>query len=407
MDIFIIFIELFNTKLNLMKKILLLCCLLTQAIAAFSTTYTVKSEAEFKEKVTMLQAGDKIKIANGTYRPWTVTIPVSGTAAAPVYIEAETKGKVIFTGATDKTIFKITGNFVVLKGITFKGCTVFRSERNAGILVEMDKSEFSRLTECRFEQDTAKSQFLPLVVIAGKGKNNQVDNCLFSQNVDNMDVQVRVSKESTPQYTLIEKNIFQDKKKVSWSNYNGGECVQIGQDPVLSGNIPSNSIVRSNRFLRCSAEPEVISNKSSNNLYENNYIEDCESELVMRGGYDCTVINNTIKGGLSGIRVNGGGHVISGNKITGVKTAIRLMYGMTKTRDEIGFYVAANNCTIKNNKIENVATGILIGDSKNADWTGKFDTKRYPSRTQQDVAPYNITVEHNSFSNVQNKIVEN
>lgn len=50
------------------------------------------------------------------------------------------------------------------------------------------------------------------------------------------------------------------------------------------------------------------------------------------------------------------------------------MYGMAKGKTEIGFYIAASDCIIKYNRIENAVTGIVIGDSKNADWTGKFDT---------------------------------
>ena len=54
----------------------------------------------------------------------------------------------------------------------------------------------------------------------------------------------------------------------------------------------------------CNGEPEVISNKSSNNIYRKNYFEDCDGELVMRGGHDCVIDSNVIKGGNSGIRVD-------------------------------------------------------------------------------------------------------
>jgi poly(beta-D-mannuronate) lyase len=75
------------------------------------------------------------------------------------------------------------------------------------------------------------------------------------------------------------------------------------------------------------------------------------------------------------------------------------MYGMAKGKIDTGFYIAASDCVIKNNLIKNCSTGILIGGSKNADWKGKFDTKRYPSSTMQDVAPFNNEVENNRISN--------
>ena len=81
------------------------------------------------------------------------------------------------------------------------------------------------------------------------------------------------------------------------------------------------------------------------------------------------------------------------------------MYGMAKGKNEIGFYVAASDCLVKNNKISGATTGILIGDSKNADWTGKFDTTRYPSRVMQDVAPFNITLIDNDITETDKPVV--
>jgi hypothetical protein len=263
------------------------------------------------------------------------------------------------------------------------------------------------MTDCVFQKNEVMSQFMPIVVVSGKGESNRVDHCLFISNVNNMEVQVVVAKETTPLHTLIDHNEFKYKAKVTWPVFNGGECVQVGQDPVLLGTISSYTTVMDNRFIECNGEPEVISNKCSDNRYINNYLENCEGELVMRGGFDCLVNSNTIKGGTCGIRVNGAHHRVTHNNISNVKTAIRLMYGMTIGRTEIGFYIAPTDCVISNNKINSVQTGIFIGDSKNADWTGKFDVKRYPSRTVQDVPPANNKIENNSISDAQTEIMRN
>ena len=66
----------------------------------------------------------------------------------------------------------------------------------------------------------------------------------------------------------------------------------------------------------------------------------------MRGGHNCVIDSNVIKGGNSGIRVNGTGHVITHHEISNVKTAIRLLYGMARGRTDIGFYVAASDCVM-------------------------------------------------------------
>jgi poly(beta-D-mannuronate) lyase len=79
-----------------------------------------------------------------------------------------------------------------------------------------------------------KAQFTPIVIISGKGEYNRVDNCRFISNVDNQEVQIKITKPMhVPQFTLVDHNLFRDKAgKVTWANFNGGECVQVGQDPI-------------------------------------------------------------------------------------------------------------------------------------------------------------------------------
>lgn len=276
-----------------------------------------------------------------------------------------------------------------------------------GFLIELKNAQYCRVTDCTFTKNTAKDQFMPIVVISGKGDHNRVDHCNFISNVDNQELQVKITADAVPLHSLIDHNIFKDKAKVSWKVSNGGECVQIGQDPVLLGTQYAYTTVRDNRFIHCDAEAEVISNKSSGNQYINNYFENCDGELVMRGGHDCLIDSNTFKGGTGGIRVNGTHHTITNNTLNGLPTGIRLMYGMAKGKTEIGFYIAASDCLIKNNHIANTTTGILIGDSKNADWNGKFDTTKYPSRTMQDVAPFNNSLIDNIITGTKNSVVHN
>lgn len=373
----------------------------------FASTITVRTAAELETAVNKAQPGDVVIIANGKYTDWSCVLTGQGKAGNPILIKAGSRGEVSFSGPVTKTIFKITGAYLELSGISFSDCKISRSPGQTTTLVELEGSTNCRLTDCIFQKNEALSQFMPIVVISGKGESNRVDHCTFISNVNNMEVQVAVGKETVPLRTLIDHNEFKDKAKVTWPVFNGGECVQVGQDPVLLGARSSFTTVRDNRFIECNGEPEVISNKSSDNRYINNYLKDCQGELVMRGGFDCLVDSNTIEGGSAGIRVNGLHHTITHNNISNVKTAIRLMYGMTQGRSDIGFYVAAADCVISDNRISRVQTGILIGDSKNADWSGKFDVKRYPSRTMQDVAPANNTIENNSITAAQNEIIRN
>jgi poly(beta-D-mannuronate) lyase len=389
-----------------MKKLLLLI-FLNLSLTAFGHSYFVKSEQEIKTIIPKLQPGDEVIIADGNYTNWKVEITTSGNKGNEISIKAEHVGKVIFSGEVSKPIWLISGSYVTLSGINFIECTLVKADGKNSVLVELKNTTTSKLQNCSFIKNVVKTQFTPLVVISGNGKGNEIDGCSFISNIDNQDVQVKITNESCPQLTVIKRNLFRDKNRVSWKNGNGGECVQVGQDPVLLGTKKAMTAVISNRFINCNGENEVISNKSSNNQYLKNYFEACDGELVMRGGHDCTIEDNVFNGGTGGIRINGTGHQIINNKINNIKTAIRLMYGMAKGKEEIGFYIAASNCTISNNQISNATTGILIGDSKDADWTGKFDTVRYPSPVLQNIAPFDNKIENNKITGTKNPIITN
>lgn len=380
-------------------------CFVVSGVTA--KTYKVASQDEFKKAAGMVRAGDEIVIANGSYSGWELTVNTSGTLDKPVVIRAETPGGVLFTGEVTKPVFELTGSYTTVSGLTFSGCKVMKSSGGIGVLILLKDTKYCRLTGCSFTKNSVKSQFMPIVVVAGKAEHNRVDHCSFTGNIDNQELQVKVTTEAVPFYTLIDHNEFKDKDKVTWENFNGGECVQIGQEPVLQGTLSPYTTVRDNRFIRCNGEPEVISNKSSGNRYINNYFEDCQGELVMRGGHDCLIDSNTFKGGKGGIRINGTHHSVTHNSFSGVPTAIRLMYGMAKGKIETGFYVAASDCVIKNNQITQANVGILIGDSKNADWTGKIDLKKYPTRTVQDVAPFNNVIEDNVITGTKTPVQHN
>lgn len=389
---------------NLIVLVSSLLCLFT---SVSGKVFKVANQDEFKKAAEMVKAGDEIVIANGNYSNWELAVTTNGTDSKPIHIRAETSGKVIFSGDVTMPVILLKGSFTEISGLVFSGCDVFRTKESKGVLIELMDTKYCRVTDCAFTKNSVKSQYVPIVVISGKAEFNRVDHCSFTGNIDNQELQVKITEDAVPLHTLIDHNLFKDKNKVTWKGTNGGECVQIGQDPILLGTQYSRSVVRDNRFINCNGEAEVISNKSSGNNYINNYFEDCHGELVMRGGHECLADSNTFKGGSGGIRINGTHHTITNNKLSGQPTAIRLMYGMAKGKTEIGFYIAASDCLIKNNQITGATTGVLIGDSKNVDWTGKFDTTKYPSRTMQDVAPFNITLIDNTITDTKMPIIHN
>jgi poly(beta-D-mannuronate) lyase len=389
-----------------MKNILFTIGCLCAFQLSFGKIYKVKTAEEFNKAAVSVLAGDEIVIANGNYSNWATVINNNGTPDKPIIIRAENPGKAIFSGEVRQAVFQITGTYIQVKGLKFEGCQLIKTKSADVILIQMNAAKYCRITDCTFTKNTVDAQFMPIVVVSGQGEHNRVDHCQFTGNVNNQEVQVRVAANDVSLYTLIDHNVFMDKDSVTWKGNNGGECVQIGQDPILLGNRYSYATVRDNRFIHCNGEPEVISNKSSGNKYINNYFENCHGELVMRGGHECLIDSNTFAGGTGGIRVNGTGHTITNNSFKNLPIAIRLMYGMAKGKIDTGFYIAASDCVIKHNYMIYCDTGILIGGSKNADWTGKFDTKRYPSRTVQDVAPFNNQLNNNTIIDIKTPVLQ-
>jgi poly(beta-D-mannuronate) lyase len=389
-----------------MKNILFTIGCLCVFQLSFGKIYKVKTAEEFNKAAVSVLAGDEIVIANGSYSNWSTVINNNGTVGKPIIIRAESSGKAIFSGEVHQAVFQITGTYIQVKGLKFEGCQLFKSKGADVVLIQMNAAKYCRITDCIFTKNTVDAQFMPIVVVSGQGEHNRVDHCQFIGNINNQEVQVRVAANDVSLYTLIDYNVFMNKDSVTWKGNNGGECVQIGQDPILLGNRYSYATVRDNRFIHCNGEPEVISNKSSGNRYINNYFENCHGELVMRGGHECLVDSNTFAGGIGGIRINGTGHTIINNTLKDLPIAIRLMYGMAKGKIDTGFYIAASDCVIQNNHIVHCDTGILIGGSKNADWTGKFDTKRYPSRTIQDIAPFNNQLDNNTITDAKTPILQ-
>ena len=85
-----------TTKLVSILCLSLATVYLNSAAAAVST---VSSEAEFKTAVQAAKPGDTIQLANGTWEDFEILFVGHGKPNKPITLTAETKGKVIISGA--------------------------------------------------------------------------------------------------------------------------------------------------------------------------------------------------------------------------------------------------------------------------------------------------------------------
>ena len=136
-----------------MQKITLSLILVLAVTTALCKSRTVANESEFKAAISVSQPGDHLIIKNGTYSPWTSLINLQGTSSKPITIEAESTGKVIFMGDSDTPLFRVTGAYIILKGISFTLCKIVKGASTTGVLVEFESTDNCRLTECVFSEN--------------------------------------------------------------------------------------------------------------------------------------------------------------------------------------------------------------------------------------------------------------
>ncbi len=206
-------------------------------------------------------------------------------------------------------------------------------------------------------------QFNHIVSVSGNGSNNHIVDFTFDNIADGQLVSVRIG-EVYPIRTLIAQNTFMNIPPNKFGNCT--ESLQVGQDAVNFGTARSEVIVEDNKFIHCNGEAEVISNKSSGNIYRNNQFENFKGAIVMLGGHECETAGNTFQGGIMGVRLSGPRHYIHDNAINHTTVGIILRYG-SGIEYEPAFYTAVSHCVIEDNMIyAPKECGIKIVDMKGA-----------------------------------------
>ncbi len=312
----------------------------------------------FNAAMEKVHPGDTVYLSAGTFKNWEATINISGAENNPIVISGSKKAPTVFSDSiTGDPFFRIKGQHIELANIEFSH-TIFRYP-----IVVLDSCSHSSISNCTFKNNTAMKQFNHMVSVSGNGTHNRIVKCTFENIADGQLVSVRIG-EVYPTGTLIAHNTFMNIPPNKYGN--GAESVQVGQDAVNFVNARPEVIVENNKFIRCNGESEIISNKSSGNIYRNNQFEDCVGAIVMRGGHECEISGNTFQGGFMGVRLSGTRHYVHNNEINNTDVGIILLYG-TGIEYEPAFYTAVSNCVIENNIIlEPKKCGILIGDKKGA-----------------------------------------
>ena len=303
-----------------------------------AASQTVDSIATLQAAINTAVAGDTITLKNGTYTTAAaISVRRAGTADRPITITAETIGGAEIAGTHG---FHVTGAaaHIVIAGFKFT-----HAAGKCSISAGTSNARFTRNTfHCPGE-----GAYLTVA-----GDDAQID---YNEFRDKKTVGPMLSITGTgnqiARRAWIHHNHFHDFTNAFNS---GAETIRFGLS-TLALSIGA-GIVEHNLFERCNGENELISNKSSGNIYRYNTLVDSPgAQLALRHGNDCLVYGNYLRN-TEGIRIFGDRHKIHSNYLEKNYIGVGIGNGAAEVADgaPLTTHDRPDNCVIAfNTFVEN------------------------------------------------------
>src|SRR3546814_205994 len=143
---------------------------------ALARDLIVSAPAHNTAAVKKAQPGDTIIPANGEWRDFQIVFTGTGTAAKPIALTAQTKGKVLITGQSN---LRIGGRHLLVSGLIFKNGA---SPTNQVISFRRDSKTLasdSRVTETVIDGFSKADRRAEDIWVALYGTGNRVDHSHF------------------------------------------------------------------------------------------------------------------------------------------------------------------------------------------------------------------------------------
>lgn len=267
-------------------------------------TVRVTSLSGLTSAVSNAQPGDHIVMANNTYTTsGRITLRARGTFDAPIVVTAESVGGVTISGSGGFLVDD--SSYLVIRGF------VFRHGTDGALGMEVDTSDHVRISRNRFALSNGSDA--KWLLIDG-GTKVRVDHNRF-ENKTTGDSLLLVDPDANGvlgTYTLIDRNYF---RALTAPGSDTNEAVRVG----FSGaqNDSGWAVVQHNLFEDCDGDAEVISNKSSDNVYRHNTFRSNRGSLVLRHGDRNRVEGNYFLSNTGGFRMFGDNHTVLGNYFQG------------------------------------------------------------------------------------------
>ncbi len=338
---------------------------------ARSQTFNVTSADDVEALIESgkLAAGDSIVWNDGVLKDVELDIEgVDGTEEAPITLKAATPGGVVLRGESQ---FKVGSKWWVIEGFHFDGgeneinsYNTFQFRSNGGT-----EAQHTRLTNCAFTNLKTDDETSKWVLVYGH--DNSIIRCHFSGKSSKgalITVELGYLAENATADHTISDNYFADFAPREGTD---NETIRIGSSH--DQNKRAQCVVRRNYFVRCNGENEIVSSKSSYNVFDRNTFRQCDGALVLRHGHHATVTGNFFFGdgaeNAGGIRVVDSHHTIINNYLQGLNgtnwnAAFSILGGKKVSGGTDNGYQAVDSITVAHNSIFNCRQSIFLNSSK-------------------------------------------
>ncbi len=334
----------------------------------------VSSAEELKTALTKIEAGQTIMWKNGIYKDTKINFTTKniGTEKSPIILKAQTAGKVFFTGNSQLVV---DGKYLQAEGFYFEGQSTLEK---GDVMAFANNSSDCRITNCAVKNYSPSDDLANNNWISVQGIRNEVDHCYFSGKTNQgpyLVVRYKTGDDFVPgsdkapsTYHHIHHNYFGYR---TLPTDNGGEDMRIGDSKTSFTH--GFNIIEYNYFEEQRLEPEVISNKSWDNIYRFNTFINNDGSMVLRHGQKCFVYGNYFSG-KTGRRMSGGVRVINPNQtvfnnyledleggIQDRKAPICIMSGLLESA--LNEYYPSDSALVAYNVIANsVGPAIVLGE---------------------------------------------
>ena len=347
----------------------------------------VASEAEFKTVLAKVQPGETIILKNGTYNNFKINFnpKAEGKLNVPIILKAETAGKVIFTGNSQ---LLVKGKYLQVEGFMFEG----KSTLEKGDVMAFDNNSFKcRITNCAVKNYSPADDLVNNNWISLQGIENELDHCYFYGKT-NQGPYLVVRYKTGDDFVAGSDGAASTRHHIHHNYFgyrtlptdNGGEDMRIGDSKTSFTH--GFNIIEYNYFEEQRLEPEVISNKSWDNIYRFNTFMNNDGAMVLRHGQKCFVYGNYFSG-KTGRKMSGGIRIINANQTVfnnyledleggekTMKAPVCIMDGLKESA--LNEYYPADSAVVFCNTIYNsVGPAILVGEG-NASKGKAFDAAK-------------------------------